>query len=65
MSIQYDEMTVLDYPEVIALWQKTEGIGLSGADTLEAISAYLARNSGHSFVARHGDPTGRGCAVRS
>jgi putative acetyltransferase len=53
MSIQYDEMTVLDYPEVIALWQTSEGVGLSGADTLAAISTYLARNPGHSFVARH------------
>ena len=53
MSIQYDEMTVLDYPDVFALWQNSKGIGLSGADTLEAISTYLARNPGHSFVARH------------
>ena len=45
-------MTVLDYPDVIVLWQNSEGIGLSAADTLPAISAYLARNPGHSFVAR-------------
>jgi putative acetyltransferase len=52
MSIHYDEMTVLDYPDVIAFWRNTEGVGLSGADTLEAISGNLARNPGHSFVAR-------------
>ena len=52
MTVQYDEMIVLDYPDVLSLWQKSEGIGLSGADTIEAISAYLARNPGHSFVAR-------------
>jgi len=45
-------MTVLDYPDVIVLWQNCEGIGLSAADTLPAISAYLARNPGYSFVAR-------------
>ena len=52
MSIQYDEMTILDYPDVIALWQNSQGIGLSAADTLSGISIYLARNPGHSFVAR-------------
>ncbi|MDR3575771.1 MAG: GNAT family N-acetyltransferase [Anaerolineaceae bacterium] len=55
MSIRYDEMTVRDYADVMALWQKSEGIGLSAADSLEAISAYLARNPGHSFVARDED----------
>jgi N-acetylglutamate synthase len=52
MSIQYEEMTIRDYPDVTDLWRNTAGVGLSTADTLEAISAYLARNPGHSFVAR-------------
>jgi len=55
MNIHYQEMTILDYPDVIVLWQNTEGVGLSGADTPEAISSYLARNPGHSFVARDGE----------
>jgi ribosomal protein S18 acetylase RimI-like enzyme len=52
MSIHYDEMTVLDYQDVVDLWRKTEGVGLSSADTLEAIARYLARNPAHSFVVR-------------
>lgn len=39
------------YDEVMALWQRCEGIGLSGADSREAIAAYLERNPGMSFVA--------------
>jgi N-acetylglutamate synthase len=41
-----------DYDEVYALWQATPGVGLSSADRREAISAYLERNPGLSFVAR-------------
>jgi N-acetylglutamate synthase len=52
MGIHYEEMTIRDYPEVIDLWRNTTGVGLSSADTSEAISAYLARNPGHSLVAR-------------
>jgi len=46
------EMSIADYDEVYALWEDTEGVGLSSADTLEAIARYLARNPGMSFVAR-------------
>ena len=52
MSIQYNEMTIQDYADVIDLWQNSPGIGLSAADSREGISSYLARNPGHSFVAR-------------
>ena len=45
-------MTMADYPAVVALWQATEGMGLSRADTPEAIGRYLAgRNPGLSAVA--------------
>ena len=40
-----------DYPAVIELWKRCEGIGLSAADEAAAIAAYLARNPGMSFVA--------------
>ena len=45
------EMSIGDYADVMRLWQETEGMGLSSADSPEAISRYLARNPGMSFVA--------------
>jgi L-amino acid N-acyltransferase YncA len=39
------------YEEVLALWQKCEGVGLSGADSRENIHHFLERNPGMSFVA--------------
>jgi ribosomal protein S18 acetylase RimI-like enzyme len=53
--IEIREMTIADYDDAIALWQTTEGMGLSAADTREAIARYLARNPGMSFVARGED----------
>jgi len=47
-------MTPADYGEVIALWRACEGIGLTEADTPDAIGAYLERNPGMSFVAEAG-----------
>lgn len=44
-------MTPQDYPAVIALWQKSEGLTLRDADSEPAITAYLTRNPGLSFVA--------------
>ncbi len=43
-------MTADDYDAVLALWQSSEGVGLSSADSRESIAGYLARNPGHSFV---------------
>ena len=40
------------YDQVIDLWKKCEGIGLSGADSREGIQKYLERNPGMSFIAR-------------
>jgi N-acetylglutamate synthase len=42
------------YEEVLALWKRCDGIGLSDADSREAIAAYLERNPQMSFVARGG-----------
>jgi N-acetylglutamate synthase len=55
VSYRISEITMEDYPEVMALWRATEGIGLSAADEPERIRAYLARNPGLSFVARAED----------
>ncbi len=44
-----------DHPAATALWQATEGIGLSVSDTRENIAAYLGRNPGMSFVATEGN----------
>jgi ribosomal protein S18 acetylase RimI-like enzyme len=43
-----------DYDAARALWERTEGIGLSAADERGAIASYLARNPGSSFVAMDG-----------
>jgi N-acetylglutamate synthase len=47
-------MSIADYDDVLALWQKTEGVGLNESDTRTAIAAYLKRNPGMSFIARDG-----------
>jgi N-acetylglutamate synthase len=40
-----------DYDRVIQLWKASEGIGLSKADSREAITLYLSRNPGLSQTA--------------
>jgi putative acetyltransferase len=45
-------MTPADFPDVLALWATTEGVGLNESDTPENLSAYLRRNPGFSLVAR-------------
>ena len=47
-------MTIGDYDEVAALWEKSEGVGLDDLDTRENIEKYIERNPGLSFVARDG-----------
>lgn len=42
-----------DHANAIELWQQCEGVGLSSADEKPAITSYLARNPGMSFVAFH------------
>lgn len=49
----FSEMTIADYGEVLALWQATENVGLSDADSRDGLDAYLKRNAGLSLVARH------------
>lgn len=51
MSAATREMVASDYAGAMRLWEEAEGVGLSSADTPEAIARYLARNPGMSFVA--------------
>ncbi|MBB3112666.1 ribosomal protein S18 acetylase RimI-like enzyme [Paenibacillus phyllosphaerae] len=53
MELNYREMTIGDYEAAFALWQQTEGMGISEADEKPNIAAYLARNPGLSFVCEH------------
>ena len=50
--IEYGSMTLADVDDALELWAATEGIGLRGADSPEALPKYLARNPGLSVVAR-------------
>lgn len=50
-NIEYANLTMADYPEVCALWSGMPGIGLSSADSPEAIFVYFEQNPGMSFVA--------------
>ncbi len=49
-----DELRLEDYDDAYRLWEGAEGIGLSSADSRQAIGAYLARNPGISSAAREG-----------
>jgi N-acetylglutamate synthase len=40
-----------DYPEVVALWLASEGVGLTESTSAEGVAAFLARNPGMSAVA--------------
>lgn len=51
-EIIYSVMSMADYAEVYELWDGMPGIGLSSADSHDAIAKYLDRNPGLSFTAR-------------
>jgi putative acetyltransferase len=44
-------MIIDSYDEVLALWQQAEGVGLSSADSRDAICSFLKKNPELSFVA--------------
>jgi N-acetylglutamate synthase len=44
-------MCVEDYPEVVALWRASEGVGLTESDSPAGVAAFLVRNPGMSAVA--------------
>jgi putative acetyltransferase len=53
MPVEIMPFTAADITEALALWRRTEGLGLGG-DTPEVLAVYLARNPRLSFVARDG-----------
>ena len=51
MTITISSFTIDSYDDVLALWQQSEGIGLSDADSKDSMKSYLERNPGTSFIA--------------
>lgn len=51
MPVTIRIMTIDDYAAAYALWQNSEGIGLSSADSREGIARLLQRNPGLSSLA--------------
>jgi ribosomal protein S18 acetylase RimI-like enzyme len=49
--VNYREMDLSDYDNVISLWQEVEGVCLREADSKEGIAKYLLRNPKLSFIA--------------
>jgi ribosomal protein S18 acetylase RimI-like enzyme len=45
------EFRITDYADAFSLWKTSEGVGLDESDTEDAISSFLKRNPGLSFVA--------------
>lgn len=52
VSYRIDAFLPADYDDVLALWRRTEGMGLREADSREGIERFLSRNPGLSLVAR-------------
>ncbi len=50
MPVEFREMQIDDYQDVINLWQNTENLGLSNADQKSSIEVFLTRNPGLCFV---------------
>jgi ribosomal protein S18 acetylase RimI-like enzyme len=50
-AVIYRHLTMDNFNDVTALWQNTENIGLSQADSYEQISKYLERNPELSCIA--------------
>ncbi len=44
-----------DHAQARALWDSTEGVGLSDADSFDNVRRFLERNPGFSFVATDND----------
>lgn len=52
MDFEIGAMTIQDYGDVFALWENSEGVGLSDSDSREGIADFLEANPGLSLVAR-------------
>ena len=51
MGLVIHEMDIHDYEKIYQLWEMSENIGLSKADSRHGISTFLNRNPGMSYVA--------------
>ncbi len=51
MNISIHEMDITDYDQIYQLWESSENIGLSKADSRYGITRFLERNPGMSYVA--------------
>ncbi len=51
MTINIHEMSMDDYQEIYSLWEMSDNIGLSNADSHHGIGIFLERNPGMSFTA--------------
>ncbi len=51
MTLNIHEMSIDDYQEIYSLWEKSDNIGLSKADSHHSIKLFLERNPGMSFTA--------------
>ncbi len=49
--MQYRNMHISDYDDVMQLWRSCEGLNMRDADSSRGIANYLERNPGLSFVA--------------
>ena len=59
------EFRIGDYDSAYALWEASEGIGLSAADSRANIQSFLAQNPGLSFVAESSDGSMVGAVLAS
>jgi ribosomal protein S18 acetylase RimI-like enzyme len=50
MKVEIRPFRLADHPAAVRLWQATEGIGLSDADSLQGITLFLECNPDLSFV---------------
>jgi putative acetyltransferase len=55
MQISIREMTPADFDAIYQLWQGSAGVGLSESDNPQAITRFLNRNPGLSFLALDSD----------
>jgi len=59
------EFSIADYDAAYALWEVSEGIGLSAADSRDNIQSFLTQNPGLSFTARSSDGSLVGAVLAS
>ena len=64
-DVTYRQLTMDDFNDVTALWQNTENIGLSQADSYEQITKFLERNPWFELCCPCARQDRRCCIMRS